>query len=176
MRLSREEEAKRLQNRPDPNALALFDDGHELHNNNAGHMDLIDTSIPLQQTGYQPQFASFNPYAQQQEEYMRQQQQMQAQQQAIEEQARYEAAMMQQQQQQMLMQQQQQQQMMMAQHTAVQPIQPQMTSYGSNNPFAQFSQQAPAPGPMMQQTHSLAQSLPAREPSCNGARNSESEA
>ena len=30
MRLSREEEAKRLQNRPDPNALALFDDGHEL--------------------------------------------------------------------------------------------------------------------------------------------------
>ncbi|PLW14756.1 hypothetical protein PCANC_15696 [Puccinia coronata f. sp. avenae] len=165
MRLSREEEAKRLQNRPDPNALALFDDGHELHNNNAGHMDLIDTSIPLQQTGYQPQFASFNPYAQQQEEYMRQQQQMQAQQQAMEEQARYEAAMMQQQQQQMLMQQQQQQQMMMAQHTAVQPIQPQMTSYGSNNPFAQFSQQAPAPGPMMHQTHSLAQSLPARAPS-----------
>jgi hypothetical protein len=50
----------------------------------------------------------------------------------MEEQARYEAAMMQQQQQQMLMQQQQQQQMMMAQHTAVQPIQPQMTLYGSN--------------------------------------------
>ena len=45
-------------------------------------MDLIDTSIPIQQTGYQPQFASFNPYAQQQEEFMRQQQ-MQAQQQQL---------------------------------------------------------------------------------------------
>ncbi|KNZ50551.1 hypothetical protein VP01_435g9 [Puccinia sorghi] len=160
MRLSREEEAKRLQNQSDPNAQALFDDGYELHNNNAGHMDLIDTSIPIQQTGYQPQFASFNPYAQQQEEFMRQQQ-MQAQQQqlAMEEQARFEAAMMQQQQQQMLMQ--QQQQMIMAQHTSVQPIQPQMTSYGSNNPFAQFSQ----PSPMMHQTASMTQSLPSRAPS-----------
>ncbi|WAQ83986.1 hypothetical protein PtA15_4A437 [Puccinia triticina] len=161
MRLSREEEAKRLQNQTDPNALALFDDGHELHNNNAGQIDLIDTSIPIQQTGYQPQFASFNPYAQQQEEFMRQQQmQAQQQQQAMEEQARYEAMMMQQQQQQMLMQQ-QQQQMLMAQHTAVQPIQPQMTSYGSNNPFAQFSQ----PGPMIHQTNPMTQSLPARAPS-----------
>ncbi|KAA1080815.1 hypothetical protein PGT21_022265 [Puccinia graminis f. sp. tritici] len=162
MRLSREEEARRLQNQPDPNALALFDDGHELHNNNANQIDLIDTSIPIQQTGYQPQFASFNPYAQQQEEYMRQQQQMQAQQQAMEEQARYEAMMMQQQQQQQMMMQQQQQQMIMAQHTAVQPIQPQMTSYGSNNPFAQFSQ----PSAMtQQQTNPMSQSLPSRAPS-----------
>lgn len=54
----------------------------------------------------------------------------------MEEQAQYEAMM----QQQMYMQQHQhQQQFLMAQHTAA-PIQPQMTSYGSNNPFAQFSQ------------------------------------
>lgn len=157
MRLSREEEAKRLKNQSDSNATALFDDGYELHNNNPGQADLIDTSIPIQQTGYQPQFASFNPYAQQQEEFMRQQQmQAQQQQQMMEEQARYEAMM----QQQMLMQQ-QQQQMFMAQHTAVAPIQPQMTSYGSNNPFAQFSQQAP----ISHQTSSIPQSIPARAPS-----------
>ncbi|KAI9605162.1 hypothetical protein H4Q26_003137 [Puccinia striiformis f. sp. tritici PST-130] len=164
MRLSREEESKRLANRSDPNGSALFDDGHELHNNNAGQIDLIDTSIPIQQTGFQPQFASFNPYAQQQEEYMRQQQILQAQQQAMEEQARYEAMMIQQQQQQqqqMMMQQQQQQQMIMAQHTSMQPIQPQMTSYGSNNPFAQFS----PPTSMVQQNTSLSHSLPARAPS-----------
>ncbi|KAH9469418.1 hypothetical protein Pst134EA_006708 [Puccinia striiformis f. sp. tritici] len=132
-----------------------------IHNNNAGQIDLIDTSIPIQQTGFQPQFASFNPYAQQQEEYMRQQQILQAQQQAMEEQARYKAMMMQQQQQQqqqmMMQQQQQQQQMIMAQHTSMQPIQPQMTSYGSNNPFAQFS----PPTSMVQQNTSLSHSLPA---------------
>ncbi|KAG0140275.1 hypothetical protein CROQUDRAFT_665409 [Cronartium quercuum f. sp. fusiforme G11] len=140
MRLSREEEANRK--RVDPNASALFDDGYDLHNNNA-QPDLIDMSVPYQQTGYQPQFASFNPYAaQQQEEFMRAQQ-MEQQRQQMEEQAQYEAMMQHQmllQQQQQQQQQHQQQQMLMAQHTAV-PIQPQMTSYGSNNPFAQFSSQ-----------------------------------
>ncbi|MBW0531125.1 hypothetical protein O181_070840 [Austropuccinia psidii MF-1] len=159
MRLSREEEANRLKNKPDPNALALFDDGYELHNNNQTQVALIDTSIPVQQTGYAPQFASFNPYAQQQEEFMRQQMEAQQRQQ-MEQQAQYEAMM----QQQMLMQQQQQQQQqqqIIAQHTAMAPIQPQMTSYGSNNPFAQFSQ----PGPMIHQSTSTNLSVPARAPS-----------
>ncbi|KAH9810634.1 hypothetical protein DFH28DRAFT_1085570 [Melampsora americana] len=136
MRLSREEEANRR--KLDPNASALFDDGYDMYNNNQ-QPDLIDMSVPVQPTGFQPQFASFNPYAaQQQEEFMRAQQ-MEQQRQQMEEQAQYEAMMQQQMYLQQQQQQQQQQQFIMAQHTAA-PIQPQMTSYGSNNPFAQFSQ------------------------------------
>lgn len=54
------------------------------HNNNSnGQPDLIDMSVPFQQTGFQPQFASFNPYAAQQQEEMMRAQQMEQQRQQV---------------------------------------------------------------------------------------------
>ncbi|EGG01069.1 uncharacterized protein MELLADRAFT_53696 [Melampsora larici-populina 98AG31] len=125
MRLSREEEANRR--KLDPNASALFDDGYDMHNNNQNQQpDLIDMSMPVQPTGLSTSKNScvHSKWNNNDSRYM-------------EEQAQYEAMM--QQQMYLQQQQQQQQQFIMAQHTAA-PIQPQMTSYGSNNPFAQFSQ------------------------------------
>lgn len=131
------------------------------------------TQLQPQFTQLQPQFTSFNPYAQQaqqealQAEYLRQQaewasqqQQAQAQAQAQAQQAQLQQALAQQQaqaqqqeewaRQQQLFQLQQQQQLQISQ----QPLAPQPTGFGSNNPFAPavstpnlsaFSQ-SPSPG------------------------------
>ena len=99
-----------------------------------------------------PQFNSFNPYAAaaaqqqaQQEEYMRMQQQLEMQRQ-MEQQAAYQQMM---QQQAYLQQQQQQQQALQQQHT-MQPLVPQPTAFGSNNPFAAFGGPPAASSPQPQ--------------------------
>ncbi|KAH8926908.1 hypothetical protein BT69DRAFT_911042 [Atractiella rhizophila] len=152
---------------------------------------LIDFTTPIQAqpTGYPLQFASYNPYAQfqqQQDDYMRMQAAAEQQRQMEEAaaQAAYQQQMLQAQaaqaeaqrqaeaqayQQQMLFQQQQAQQQqayLQAQATAA-PLMPQHTAYGSNNPFAPFSQAASPPPPMPSipdQSPSLFSSIPASSP------------
>ncbi|GAA5950892.1 hypothetical protein JCM3765_004621 [Sporobolomyces pararoseus] len=164
MRLSREEDERRKRELAANGNSDLFDEQRQ----NA----LIDMDAPAQQpmaTGW----ASFNPYAAQQqaqmEEYMRQQQLMELQRQQQEQQMMYaqqqQAAMQAQYaQQQAYEEHMRQQQMLYAQQLAQQqqqqqPIQPQATGFGANNPFAAFassSSSSPAPPP---------QPEPIREPS-----------
>ncbi|GAA5995121.1 hypothetical protein JCM5350_002772 [Sporobolomyces pararoseus] len=164
MRLSREEDERRRRELAANGNSDLFDEQRQ----NA----LIDMDAPAQQpmaTGW----ASFNPYAAQQqaqmEEYMRQQQLMELQRQQQEQQMMYaqqqQAAMQAQYaQQQAYEEHMRQQQMLYAQQLAQsqqqqQPIQPQATGFGANNPFAAFaSSSSPAP-------QSQAQPQPIREPS-----------
>ncbi|OSC97001.1 ENTH-domain-containing protein [Trametes coccinea BRFM310] len=153
IKLSEEEEAKRLKSLQDANAASLFDDAQQQmpQQTSTNPFPLVDTGFQNQSqflqpqfTQIQPQFTSFNPYQQQaqqeamQAEYLRQQQEWQMQQQMQAQQLQQQQLQQQQQeewmrQQQMLqLQQQQQQQFLMPQ----QPIMPQATGFGSNNPFA----------------------------------------
>ncbi|KAF8337376.1 uncharacterized protein EI90DRAFT_3118818 [Cantharellus anzutake] len=158
LRLSQEDEAKRLKTLEDANSRALFDDQNQLN-----PFPLVDSSPQSQITAIQPQFTSFNPYTQQmqqqqlQEEYLRQQQewalleqqqQAQAQQRQQQEEWQRQQILLQQQQQQQeewtrqqqaLQFQQQQWQQQQLLHQQQQPLQPQHTAFGSKNPFA-FSQ------------------------------------
>ncbi|RPD56853.1 ENTH-domain-containing protein [Lentinus tigrinus ALCF2SS1-7] len=147
IRLSEEEEAKRAQAVQDANQSSLFDDAQQAQSASTNPFPLIDTSqgqsqfMQPQFTAVPQQFTSFNPYQQQaqqeamQAEYMRQQQEWQMQQlqaQQLQQQQQQEEWMRQQQLLQ-LQQQQQQQQFLMPQQ---QPLVPQATGFGSNNPFA----------------------------------------
>ncbi|KAI0667463.1 hypothetical protein C8Q78DRAFT_1196450 [Trametes maxima] len=152
IKLSEEEEARRAAAVQDTNQSTLFDESQQQASQQAGTnpFPLVDTSFQNQNqfmqpqyTQIQPQFTSFNPYQQQaqqeamQAEYMRQQQEwqlLQQQQQAQQlQQQQQEEWMRQQQLLQMQQQQQQQQQFLMPQQ---QPLVPQATGFGSNNPFA----------------------------------------
>lgn len=147
MRLSREDDERRRRELTNQSGIGLFDDQQNSNN-------LIDIDAPLQhpmQTGMP--FSSFNPYAQQaqqqQEEWARQQQMMELQRQADEQAQAYQNMLQQQayaQQQQMAqeeyMRQQAYQQQLYMQQNQQQPLVPQPTAYGSNNPFAAF---APTP-------------------------------
>lgn len=141
----------------------------------------LDSSVQPQPTGMVPQFtgmpsqqfSSYNPFAAQQqaaqEEYMRMLD-MQQQQQQQEQQQQYQQMLQQQQQQQMF----QQQQFLMSQPTA-QPLVPQPTAFGSNNPFAAFSQPSLSASatPVQQQPSPQPQpSLPrpASQPNINSAQ------
>ncbi|KAI0776962.1 hypothetical protein BD413DRAFT_602380 [Trametes elegans] len=151
IRLSEEEEAKRNQAVQDANSSSLFDDAQQqqAQQTSTNPFPLVDTSFQNQNqflqpqfTQIQPQFTSFNPYQQQaqqeamQAEYLRQQQEWQLQQQQLQaqqmQQQQQEEWMRQQQLLQMQQQQQQQQQFLAPQ----QPLVPQATGFGSNNPFA----------------------------------------
>ncbi|KAI0808218.1 hypothetical protein C8Q74DRAFT_1231949 [Fomes fomentarius] len=148
IRLSEEEEAKRAKAVQDANQASLFDNGQQQQPTNTNPFPLVDTSLQAQPQFLQPQFTavpqqftSFNPYQQQaqqeamQAEYMRQQQEWQMQQQLQaqqQQQQQQQEEWLRQQQYLQLQQQQQQQQFLMAQ----QPLAPQPTGFGSNNPFA----------------------------------------
>lgn len=160
MRLSREEDERRRRELAANGNSDLFDEQRQ----NA----LIDMDAPAQQpmaTGW----ASFNPYAAQQqaqmEEYMRQQQLMELQRQQQEQQMMYaqqqqQAMQAQYAQQQAYEEHMRQQQMLYAQQLAqqqqpMQPIQPQATGFGANNPFAAFASSSsaaatPSPAPTVQ--------------------------
>lgn len=139
LKLSQEEEERRIKELEAKNQTALFDDDWNMLSNAPNQY----AQQQPQQTGMwadpnamymQQQFTSYNPY-------FFQQQQMQAQQEAeYQRQLEMQAAA---QQYQMQMSQQQQQ---------MQPLQPQPTAFGSNNPFA-FSQpqQQPQQQPSFQQ-------------------------
>ncbi|CDO68512.1 hypothetical protein BN946_scf184998.g9 [Trametes cinnabarina] len=155
IKLSEEEEAKRLRALQDANASSLFDDAQQQvpRQTSTNPFPLVDTSfqnqsqfLQPQYTQIQPQFTSFNPYQQQaqqeamQAEYLRQQQEWQMQQQLQAQQLQQQQLQQQQQEEWMrqqqllqLQQQQQQQQYLMPQQ---QPLMPQATGFGSNNPFA----------------------------------------
>ncbi|KAJ7637041.1 hypothetical protein FB45DRAFT_829341 [Roridomyces roridus] len=158
IKLSEEEEARRLRGVEESNAKALFDDQNQLqppvNNNPFPFLDAPPQQQQLQPQftmAIQPQFTSFNPYQQQAEmeaEYMRQQlQQQQLQQQQQEEWMRQQML------QQQLQQQQQQEEWMRQQMAAQQQQQlvPQPTGFGNNNPFAQM-QQPPPPLPSFSPT------------------------
>lgn len=159
IRLSEEEEARRAKAVQDSNANSLFDDTapSSSNNNNNNLISLSDPNPytvglqpqytafqPQQQQFVQPQFTSFNPYQQQAEqealqaEYMRQQQAFLQQQQQQQQQEEW----MRQQQMLQLQQQQQQQQSLFA---PAQPLAPQPTGFGSNNPFAPQAARQPSP-------------------------------
>lgn len=170
MRLSREEDERRRRELENGNN-DLFDEQRQ------NQSSLIDMDAPSQQpmaTGW----ASFNPYAAQQqaqmEEYMRQQQLMELQRQQQEQQMMYaqqqQQAMQAQYAQQQAYEEKQQayeehlrqqqlmyaQQLQQSQQQQQQPIQPQPTGFGANNPFAAFasngpqSQPSPQPQPQRQ--------------------------
>ncbi|KAI0791320.1 hypothetical protein C8Q75DRAFT_732423 [Abortiporus biennis] len=170
IKLSEEDEQKRNKAVEDANQSALFDDQNQLNPNNpfplvdAGAQQQFMTGLQPQFTQLQPQFTSFNPYAQQaqqealQAEYMRQQQEwmqqqqlaqaQQAQAQQAQAQAQYEAQQQAAQQAEWLRQQQMlQQQQQQAQLQAQQPLMPQPTGFGSNNPFAPASSPHPSSQP-----------------------------
>ncbi|VDB91941.1 unnamed protein product [Peniophora sp. CBMAI 1063] len=149
LKLSEEEEARRLQALKDASGQGLFDD--QAQANQTPDLLQIDAQ-PFVQPQYtiQPQFTSFNPYAQQaqqeaaQAEYLRQQQEWLAQQQQQQQlQAQQEEWLRQQQLLQLQQQQQQQQYLQQQQLLAQQQLVPQQTSFGTNNPFA--AQQSPSP-------------------------------
>ncbi|KAI0660166.1 hypothetical protein C8Q70DRAFT_1053387 [Cubamyces menziesii] len=152
IKLSEEEEAKRMKAVEDANAASLFDNAQQQQQvpqqTSTNPFPLVDTSFQNQNqflqpqfTQIQPQFTSFNPYQQQaqqeamQAEYLRQQQEWQMQQQLQMQQQQQQEEWMRQQQLMQLQQQQQQQQQqfLMPQQ---QPLMPQATGFGSNNPFA----------------------------------------
>jgi len=165
LRLSREEDEKRK--RMMESSSALFDEQQEARDSLIDFNGQPQQTMP-QQTGMMPQFTgmpqfnSYNPYAAQQqqaqqEEYMRMQQQLEMQRQ-MEEQAQLQQMMQQQaylQQQQQLQAQQQMQQMQYMQQQQ-QPLVPQPTAFGSNNPFAAFSSPSPAPQPIQSQVTGFA--------------------
>lgn len=157
IKLSEEEEKKRNDAVDKANERALFDDNNQLIPTSTNPFPLVDTGMQSQFmqpqfTAIQPQFTSFNPYQQQaqqealQADYMRQQQEWQmAQQQQQQMQQQQLLAQQQQQQQEEWMRQQammQQQQMFQQQQQQLQPqqsLQPMVTGFGSNNPFAPAS-------------------------------------
>jgi epsin len=132
--LSREEEEKRIRELEKKNETALFDDDFNFANGpsnqyaNQQQSDMWGNPI----YGMQQQYTSFNPYLQQQQTsfnpFFQQQMALQAQQEA-----EYQRQM------ELQMAAQQYQHMMTQQQMPQQPIQPQPTAFGSNNPFA-FSQ------------------------------------
>lgn len=144
LELSRQEEEARIKELEDNNRNALFDDNVA--------QPLVDLN-GSQNATLQPQYTSFNPYMQPQQTgwnpFLQQQMQEQAalqaqwQQQQAEQQRQWELQQAAQQYQALMMGQGQQQQMPM------QPVQPQATAVGSNNPFAQQPQpQQPPPQQM----------------------------
>ncbi|EIM80614.1 ENTH-domain-containing protein [Stereum hirsutum FP-91666 SS1] len=156
MRLSKEEEERRARAAQDSGP--LFDDQQNDLYVLLGNQNLLVDPNPIPQfqtglqpqfTAIQPQFTSFNPYQQQaqqeamQAEYLRQQQEWLAQQQQL--QAQAQAAQMAQQQQEELMRQQQYLMMQQQQQQQMQPLVPQPTAFGSNNPFAAFGSPPPMP-------------------------------
>ncbi|GAA6049545.1 hypothetical protein JCM3770_000840 [Rhodotorula araucariae] len=162
MRLSREEEERRQRELAASGGGNLFDEQQQRAN---ALIDMDAPAVQPQQTGWM----SFNPYQaqqqQQMEEYMRQQQLLELQRQQEQQQLMYaqqqQAAMQAQyQQQQAYEEYMRQQQLQYAQQQAQQPqqpIQPQATGFGANNPFAAFaappptSSPAPAPAPQQPQ-------------------------
>ncbi|GAA5972204.1 hypothetical protein JCM11641_002357 [Rhodosporidiobolus odoratus] len=160
MRLSREEEERRQRELAANGGGGLFDDQQQ--NNSLIDMDSATQVQQPMQTGWQ----SFNPYAAQQqaqmEEYMRQQQllelqRQQEQQQMLFAQQQQQAMQAQYAQQQAYEEHMRQQQMLYAQQLAQQPqqpIQPQATGFGANNPFAAFASPPPSssPAPPVPQT------------------------
>ncbi|KAJ7583432.1 epsin domain-containing protein [Mycena floridula] len=148
IKLSEEEEARRNREVEDSNSSALFDDQNQLAPpTNQFAQPTFDQAFLQQQytqqpqfQQIQPQFTSFNPYQQQAELEQQQQYQLQMQQLAMQRQQEEENMRMQMlAQQQFQQQQQQQQQFLFAQQQ--QPLVPQHTMIGSNNPFAQSQQQ-----------------------------------
>lgn len=159
--LSKEEEEKRIRELEKRNENALFDDDFNLvdggPNQYAQQQQQVDMwGNPIY--GMQPQFTSMNPYLQQQPTSMNPyfQNQLALQQQQEAEYRR---------QQELQMAAQQYQQLMTQQQMPVQqPLQPQPTAYGSNNPFA-FSQpqqqqqpQQPPREPVLQMPSQMPQS------------------
>lgn len=170
LRLSKEEDDQRRREL-ERNQNGLFDEqqrqqerANQLIDFDGGQQQMMPqfTGMPMQQ------FNSYNPYAAQQqaqqEEYMRMQAQLaqleaqrQAEAQSQQQQADYQAMM----QQQAFMQAQAQQhaQYLTMQHTMqTQPLMPQPTAFGTNNPFAAFSNTSsptmPSQSPMLQQQES----------------------
>ncbi|TFY77887.1 hypothetical protein EWM64_g6123 [Hericium alpestre] len=150
IRLSKEEEDRRSRAVLDSNSSGIFDEQNQQNNNNL-LIDMGQQPVQPQFTAVQPQFTNFNPYQQQaqqeamQQEYLRQQQEWMRQQQEAQAQAQAQAQLQaqqeewlrqQQMQQQYQQQQQQQQYQQQQQQMQVQPLVPQPTSFGSNNPFA----------------------------------------
>ncbi|KAK4058106.1 hypothetical protein OIO90_000845 [Microbotryomycetes sp. JL221] len=155
LRLSREEDERRRRELEASSGGNLFDEQQQRQQSN----NLIDIdSTPTQQpmaTGY----ASFNPYAAQQqamyEEQMRQAQLMELQRQQQEQMYMQQQMAQQQMQDQYMRLQQQQYEAQMAYQAQLaqqqqQPIIPQPTAFGTNNPFAAFAP-TPSPAPQMPQ-------------------------
>lgn len=155
--LSKKEEEERIRALEEANKNALFDDSINLDGPNAYTQNqqvdffgnpLVDTSGG-QGYGVQPQYTSFNPYMQMQptgyNPFMQnqlQQQELMQQQYMQQQQAEYQRQME-------LQQAAVQYQNMM---TQPQPLQPQKTSFGSNNPWLQGGQQQQQP---QQQQHNV---------------------
>lgn len=139
--LSREEEERRIKELEKRNETALFDDDFNLLDgpaNQYAQQQQVDMwGNPIY--GMQPQYTSVNPYLQQQQTsinpFFQQQMALQAQQEA-----EYQEYQRQMELQQAAM---QYQHLMTQQQQPQQPIQPQPTSFGSNNPFAFSQQQQP---------------------------------
>ena len=156
--LSKKEEEERIKALEEANKNALFDDSINLDGPNAYTQNqqvdffgnpLVDTS-GSQNYGVQPQYTSFNPYMQMQptgyNPFMQnqlQQQELMQQQYMQQQQAEYQRQLE-------LQQAAVQYQNMMTQQQ--QPIQPQPTSFGSNNPWLQSGQQQSQP---QQQQHNV---------------------
>ncbi|EST09606.1 Epsin domain, N-terminal [Kalmanozyma brasiliensis GHG001] len=152
--LSKKEEEERIKALEDANKNALFDDSINLDGPNAYTQNqqvdffgnpLVDTSGG-QNYGLQPQYTSFNPYLQMQQtgynpflQNQLQQQELMQQQYMQQQQAEYQRQME-------LQQAAVQYQNMMTQQQ--QPLQPQQTSFGSNNPWLQS-------GGQQQQQHNV---------------------
>lgn len=153
--LSKKEEEERIKALEEANKNALFDDSINMDGPNAYTQNqqvdffgnpLVDTS-GSQNYGVQPQYTSFNPYMQMQPtgynpflQNQLQQQELMQQQYLQQQQAEYQRQLE-------LQQAAVQYQNMMTQ----QPIQPQQTSFGSNNPWLQSGQQQQQPQQQQQQ-------------------------
>ncbi|GAA5827008.1 hypothetical protein JCM11251_002204 [Rhodosporidiobolus azoricus] len=161
IRASREEEERRQRELAANGGGGLFDEQQQ----NGNSLIDMDSAVQVQQPT-QTGWASFNPYAAQQqaqmEEYMRQQQLLELQRQQEQQQMMYaqqqqQAMQAQYAQQQAYEEHMRQQQVLYAQQLAQQgqqpqPIQPQATGFGANNPFAAFASpppttSSPAPQP-----------------------------
>lgn len=156
--LSKKEEEERIRALEEANKNALFDDSINLDGPNAYTQNqqvdffgnpLVDTS-GSQNYGVQPQYTSFNPYMQMQQtgynpflQNQLQQQELMQQQYMQQQQAEYQRQLE-------LQQAAVQYQNMMTQPQ--QPLQPQQTSFGSNNPWLQPGQQQQQP---QQQQHNV---------------------
>ncbi|KAM0793155.1 hypothetical protein ACM66B_000630 [Microbotryomycetes sp. NB124-2] len=163
LRLSREEDERRRRELESSSGGNLFDEQQQQQQST----NLIDIDSAPSQQPMQTGYASFNPYAAQQqamyEEQMRQAQLMELQRQQQEQMYMQQQMAQQQMQEQYMRLQQQQYEAQMAYQAQLaqqqqQPILPQPTAFGTNNPFAAF---APTPSPAPpQQT-----GAPARVPS-----------
>lgn len=139
LKLSQEEEERRIRELEKKNETALFDDDFNLldgppnqyaQQQQQQQVDMWGNPI----YGMQPQYTSINPYLQPQQTsvnpFFQQQMALQAQQEEYERQMQLQMAA-------------QQYQQLMTQQSIPQPIQPQPTAFGSNNPFAFSQQQQP---------------------------------